>query len=249
MSEHPTQGSGDFTQQAEAYARARPSYPSEVVDRLIATAGVSADDPVADVGAGTGIFTRLLAARRLRVTAVEPTAAMRAAAQTIPGVSWLDGTFESTGLDSGSQRWVVAAQAFHWADPPRALPEMHRIVVPGGPFTVLWNDRDVAASPILQRTWALIQEMVPGLDEGYRSRDWATVLVQGGWFGELEAFEHSHVLEFTRERFLDLWRSHHVLAESAGPEGVARLLSALAAELPETFPVPYRCRAWTVRAR
>jgi hypothetical protein len=52
----------------------------------------------------------------------------------------------------------------------------------------------------------------------------------------------------TRERFLDLWRSHNVLATSAGPEGVGRLIATLAPELPADFLVPYRCRAWTVRA-
>jgi SAM-dependent methyltransferase len=240
---------GDFTRQAEAYARARPGYPDPVVDHLVAEAGVAADDPVADVGAGTGLFTRLLAARRLRVTAVEPNAAMRGSAQPIPGVSWLEGTFEETGLDSDSQRWVVAAQAFHWADPPRALPEMHRVLAPGRPFTVLWNDRIVAASPILQRTWGRIQELVPGLDEGYRFRDWSAVLVEGGLFGEVATFEHDHEVEMTRARFLDLWRSHHVLASAIGAEGVARFLAELEPELPESFAVPYRCRAWTVWRR
>ena len=242
-------GRGDFTDQAEAYARARPGYPDAVVDALVSHVGVAVDDPVADVGAGTGLFTRLLAARGLRVTAVEPNAAMREQAAPTPGVSWLEGTFEATGLDARSQRWVVAAQAFHWADPPRALPEMHRVLVPRGHLTLLWNDRDVAASPILARARALIEEMVPGFDEGYRSRDWAAVLVEGGLFGGVEALEVRHEVPMSRERFLDLWRSHHLLAAQAGEEGVARLVATLEPELPPSFAVPYRCRAWTARAR
>ncbi len=41
------------------------------------------------------------------------------------------------------QQWAVAAQAFHWADPPRALPEIRRILQPNRYVTVLWNNRDV----------------------------------------------------------------------------------------------------------
>jgi SAM-dependent methyltransferase len=242
---------GDFTGQAAAYSRARPGYPDEIVDQLIAAAGVGAGDGVADVGAGTGIFTALLAARGLRVVAVEPNAAMRARAPATPGVAWIDGSFEQTGLDGASQRWVVAAQAFHWADPPRALPEIHRVLAPGGAFTVLWNDRDVERSPLLQHTRAVIERLVPGFDEGYRTRDWAAVLVEGGWFASPQPAEVRHQVPMSRDRFLDLWRSHNVLASTAGPEGVAVVIAEVAPLLPEEgeVAVPYVCRAWTARRR
>jgi len=240
---------GDFTAQAAAYSRARPGYPEEFVDRLVAAAGVGPGDRVADVGAGTGIFTALLAARGLRVAAVEPNAAMREQAPALPGVEWIDGSLEQSGLAGASQRWAVAAQAFHWADTARALPEIHRVLAPGGAFTVLWNDRDVERSPLLQRTRALIERLVPNFDEGYRSRDWAAVLVEGGWFAPPERIEVRHEVPMSRDRFLDLWRSHNVLAATAGPEGVAWVISEVAPLLPAEgeVPVPYVCRAWTAR--
>ena len=240
---------GDFTTQASAYARARPGYPEQIVDGLIAAAGVAPDDAVADIGAGTGLFTAQLAARGLRIAAVEPNAPMRAQAPPLPGVEWSGGTFEATGLATGSQRWVVGAQAFHWADPPRALPEVHRVLAPGGAFSVLWNDRDVARSSLLQRTRELIERLVPGFDEGYRSRDWSAVLVEGGWFDAPATLEVRHEVPMGRERFLDLWRSHNVLASTAGPEGVAWVIREVTPLLPESgeVPVPYVCRAWTAR--
>jgi SAM-dependent methyltransferase len=240
---------GDFTAQASAYGRARPGYPAEMVDRLVTAAGVAAGDPVADIGAGTGLFTALLVERGLRVAAVEPNVAMRAQAPPIDGVEWLDGSFEATGLPTASQRWAVAAQAFHWADPPRALPEMHRVLEPDGSFSVLWNDRDVARSELLARTREIIETLVPGFDEGYRSRDWSAVLVDGGWFEAVERIEVRHEVAMSRERFLDLWRSHNVLASTAGPEGVAWVVERVAPLVPAegTVAVPYLCRAWTAR--
>ena len=240
---------GDFTAQSEAYARARPGYPGELVDALLGETGVGAGDRVADIGAGTGLFTALLAARGLAVAAVEPVAAMRRRAPELPGVTWRDGTFESTGLPSSSVSWVVAAQAFHWADPLRALPELHRVLRPAGHLTTLWNDRDVERSPLLSRTRELIEEMVPGFDEGYRARDWSAVIVSTGHFTAPRRHEARHLVTMTAERYLDLWRSHHLLGEAAGAEGVARLLERVAPLLPATgtVDVPYVCRAWTAR--
>src|SRR5687768_14073114 len=110
---------GDFSQQAGPYKEARPSYPPELLDMLIQQIGIEPGDPVADVGAGTGIFTRLLLERGFRVTAIEPNEKMQREAGEMPGVRWIQGTFEQTSLPNNSQRWAVAAQAFHWADPPR----------------------------------------------------------------------------------------------------------------------------------
>src|SRR6185295_5046291 len=103
---------GDFSPQALAYA-ARPAYPDALIDRLCARAQVAAGDRVADLGAGTGIFTAQLAARSFLVDAIDPNPQMRAQAPALPGVTWRDGTFESTGLADHAVRWVTAAQAFH----------------------------------------------------------------------------------------------------------------------------------------
>jgi hypothetical protein len=77
------------------------------------------------------------------------------------------------------------------------------------------------------------------------------VLVEGGWFEAPRTSEVRHQVPMSRERFLDLWRSHNVLASTAGPEGVAWVLSQVAPLLPERgeVPVPYVCRAWTARRR
>ena len=241
---------GDFTPQVAAYA-ARPGYPEALLDRLLVAAGVAAGDRVADVGAGTGIFTAQLSARGLAIDAVEPNPSMSAQAPALPGVTWHAGSFEATALPAGSVRWVTAAQAFHWADPPRALPELHRILVPGGHLTVLWNDRRDDASPLLAATRAVIRARAPGFDELYRARDWATELTAGAWFGDVVADEEPHEVVMSRERYRTLWRSHNRLAEAADADLPAVLagIDALVDGLDrDDIAIPYTTRAWTARA-
>jgi SAM-dependent methyltransferase len=95
----------------------------------------------ADIGAGTGISSRLLAERGVRVLAIEPNASMREAALPHPSVEFRDGTAEATNLPDASVALVTCFQAFHWFDPTPTLQEFHRILKPTGRLAVVWNDR------------------------------------------------------------------------------------------------------------
>lgn len=242
---------GDFSEQADAYSRSRPGYPPEMLSLLCAHVRLQKGDAVADIGAGTGLFTRLLSGHGWRVTAVEPNAAMRVRAPELPDVTWCDGTFEATGLATDSQRWVIAAQAFHWAVPERALPELCRLLQPGGSLTALWNNRENERSPVLAWTQAAIRRYVPDYDETYRDGCSAELLTSTGDFADVVCHEVHHVVSMSRERYLDLWRSHNHVNEQAGPQRFAALLAELTAYLQmqgiEQIDVPYVCRAWTVR--
>src|SRR4029078_1356849 len=123
--------------------------------------GVAAGDSIAEIGAGTGLFTRLLSGRGLRVTALEPVPEMRAEAEALSDVVWTEGTFERTELPDASQQWVVTCQAFQWADRARALPELRRILRPSAWFTTVWYAFDVSREPVLQRTFQLLRQQIP----------------------------------------------------------------------------------------
>lgn len=116
-----------FTAHADAYAVNRPGYPPEAIDALLEGLGPREKIVAADLGAGTGISSRLLAERGVHVYAIEPNAAMRAQAQSHPLVTWIDGTAEASGLADASVDVAAAFQAFHWFDPRRALDEFRRI--------------------------------------------------------------------------------------------------------------------------
>ncbi len=141
-----------FVGEGGAYDSVRPAYPDEAVAALIDAArrgwGVNAPGRfplrAADIGAGTGKMSELLARGGLLVDAVEPSEAMRAQASSVEGVTWHAGVAEETGLPNGVYDIVVFAQSWHWMDPERAGLEAARILAPGGVLAIVWNQMAVS---------------------------------------------------------------------------------------------------------
>jgi len=124
---------------AESYDRVRPGPSAEALDWL-----VPAECEVAvDLAAGTGLFTRALLGRVPEVVAVEPDARMRTVlAQQSPQVRVLEGWGEAIPLPDGCADAVFVSTAWHWLDPDRAVPEIARVLRPGGRLGVVWTSRD-----------------------------------------------------------------------------------------------------------
>ncbi|MFM7423444.1 MAG: class I SAM-dependent methyltransferase [Elainella sp.] len=158
---HAQNPQGRFSDRASDYASYRPSYPPAAIDTILANLGDPAQLRVADIGAGTGISSRLLAERSAAVWAIEPNAAMRAAAQPHPDLSFQDGTAEQTGLPDQSVDLVTCFQSFHWFEPSTSLREFHRILRPAGRVALIWNDRDREDEFTNQYTDAILQAVDP----------------------------------------------------------------------------------------
>lgn len=146
MNEHKFDGKG------EIYKKYRPDYSDEFIEWLYSDGGFSADGVVADVGSGTGIFTRRLLEKGSRVFAVEPNDDMRKKAETAlekySGFVSVCGTGESTGLGENSVDFVTAAQAFHWFDREKFCLECRRILRPCGKVLLLWNTKDSSSEVV-----------------------------------------------------------------------------------------------------
>jgi len=131
-----------FSNRAADYALYRPSYPASAIEAILEGLGAPESLACADVGAGTGISSRLFAERGLKVVAIEPNAAMIEAAGAHPNVEFRVGTAEETGLGDGEVDLVTCFQSFHWFEPKPALREFRRVLKPSGRLALVWNDRD-----------------------------------------------------------------------------------------------------------
>ena len=123
--------------------RSRPAYAPAGLDfALLPLAGLTSPR-VLDLAAGTGQVTRLLLARGLDVVAVEPAPGMRKVLEhNARAARVLAGSAEEIPLPDGSVDLVTVGQAFHWFELERALPELARVVRPGGTLALLYNSRD-----------------------------------------------------------------------------------------------------------
>jgi SAM-dependent methyltransferase len=129
---------------AAAYAEHRPDYPADAVRWIVAPTGRDvAGLRVLDLGAGTGKLTAVLAGLGADVTAVEPDEAMLSQLRRqLPSARALPGPAEAIPLADGSVDAVLCGQSMHWFDMSRAVPEIARVLVPGGVLGALWNSDD-----------------------------------------------------------------------------------------------------------
>jgi SAM-dependent methyltransferase len=230
VSDHAARANS-FGPAAEIYERGRPTYPAEALDWLL-----PAGNPrVIDLGAGTGKLTRQIRARGLQVSAVDPSEGMLARlTAAVPGVPTLLGAAESIPLPTGSADVVLVAQAWHWVDPVRALPEVARVLAPGGRLGLIWNTRDQSS------------DWIRRLDEVIGNEDRGRQTTIGAPFGPTETHHvrWNHVIG--PEQLLDLVasRSGVILLEADERAGLLAEVRRLMATHPSLvgrteFEMPY----------
>ncbi|MFI2203043.1 class I SAM-dependent methyltransferase [Streptomyces sp. NPDC020192] len=137
----PTANAHSFNAAATQYAANRPSYPPALFDTIEELAGRSLTGAkVVDVGAGTGISTSLLHARGADVLAVEPGEGMTAEFRRgLPHLPIVRGDGNALPVADAHADFVTYAQAWHWTDTGRSVPEALRVLRPGGALALWWN--------------------------------------------------------------------------------------------------------------
>jgi SAM-dependent methyltransferase len=226
-----------FGQAAEAYDRYRPGYPAAAVTWALG------EQPrrIADLGAGTGILSRQLHQLGHDVIAVEPDEQMRAQlAAASPGVVVVAGAAEAIPLADASVDAVVAGQAWHWFDRGRALPEIARVLRPGGTLAAIWNDPDDRVQWTVQ-----FGQIIDGTPLGQPLSDF------GDRFSPAELDEFEHDIWLTGPDLLGMatTRSPYLVADEAGRVELLDAVRGLIAdaELGERFPMSFITRVHRAR--
>ena len=216
-----------FGAHADAYERARPAWPEEAARWLVPEHA----ELVIELGAGTGKLTRAVAALGARVVAVEPDPRMLAVLRGLE-LEGVEGSAEAIPFGDGVADAVVAGSSVHWFELEQALPEIHRVLRPGGRFGFGWNHRHDRHPAIARMGEAVYAAQRRTRGPRWRSRDWAAGLTATGLFREVERALFEHVHELPREALRDHLMSYSGVAALPDDERrrvfaeVARLLDS-----------------------
>ena len=227
-----------FGPAADLYDAARPTYPLEAARWMLGETPCR----VADLGAGTGIFTRLLAGLGHDVVAVEPDPEMlEKLRERLPGVEALEGSGEAIPLRDESLDAVTAAQSHHWFSSEAAHREIARVLRPGGVFAPIANRRDESVAWVAELSE--LTDSVDGTSRTMPDDDF------GAHFGPVERadFRHSTTLDADGLVLLVQSRSHYLTASPERQRESVANVRALAARLPERFELPYVTTAHRAR--
>lgn len=249
---------GNFDSLAGDYAQYRPGYAPSVVTAVLALVGrPAAEIDAVDVGAGTGIWTRMLAARNLHsITAVEPSDEMRRNGMLTPEnkITWRKGAAEDTGLPSGAYDLVSMASSFHWTDFDKACAEFQRILRPGGRFVALWNPRMVELNPLLVEIEAEITRLNPSVKRVSSGRSGLPDRLTGMlWakpgFDDVVYLEARHSATQTPAQYMVAWRSVNDLRVQLGPDLFDKFLDFVDRKTGhlKSIETTYLTRAWAAR--
>lgn len=253
--------SGDFTGLAQDYSQHRPDYCPSVLQALLGLLKKSsAEIDFVDVGAGTGIWTRMVNSVGVKsVTAVEPNDDMRSSGildSVDTNIRWVKGNAEDTGLQQSSCDWLTMASSFHWANFGVAAKEFHRVLRQGGRFTALWNPRLIEVNPLLVEIEAHLDTLRPNIKRVSSGRSGITEtltdqLWSSPWFDDVVYLEGRHVIEMSKERYLGAWQSVNDLRVQLGPEKFEEFINFVEQRISnlDIIEATYLTRAWSARRK
>ncbi len=240
----------DFGPTAADYARYRVGFPPEFFDRLTALGVGLPGQRIVDLGTGTGVLARELAAAGCVVTGVDVAPELLDQARELDAAAGVDVTYrvapaETTGLPGGEWDVVTAAHCWHWFDAPRAVAEVRRVLAPGGTVVLCSRDYLILPGNVCEASEELILEYNPGwpmAGSPGTHDEWAADLTG---FTDLRTFTFDVDVPYTHEAWRGRMRSSNGVGASLPADRVAAFDEDLARLLRDRFPedpmpVPHR---------
>jgi len=225
---------GEFTGLEKNYSKYRPAYSETILTALLGMIDKDVSDiNVADVGAGTGIWTRMIAKRNVKtVVAVEPNDAMREQGIKDSGglnIKWIKGDGEKTNLDSNSCDLLTMASSFHWVDLNQGLKEFSRVLNDNGKFCALWNPRLIEVNPLLLEIENKLSEFSKDIKRVSSGRSGTTEklideLNSSPYFSDAVYMEARHIEKQTPEHYLGVWWSVNDIRVQLGEDNFKKFM-------------------------
>jgi len=247
----------DYSTQARYYEK-RPNYSDEGIDYMLNFVGANKEDYiVADIGAGTGNLTKLLAEKVGKIIAVEPNDFMKEigikATEKYGNLSWINGTGEDTKLPTHSVNLVTFGSSFNTTDRLLALRESYRILKPDGFFVCMWNNRDLTI-PSQKRVEEIIKKYFPDYSHGTRREQQADFILNSGLFNHVSFFEFPKMVEVSLDDYCEAWKSvknkFWDLETSEGKEILEKIIQDIKKEFREGgLNLKYITRIWIAKKK
>ena len=226
-----------FGQRAAEYDQFRPSYPREAMQWALGSAPLR----VVDLGAGTGLMSGVLLECGHTVLAVEPDDGMRdqLTSRHLDRVTAVTGSAEAIPVADGSVDAIVAATSFHWFDLPAALPEMTRVLRPGGTLVIVWNVRNDDVD------WVDSMSRIVGREDARSGNRDTGVPEIVPWFRDVERSDFNYEEPHDADSLVRLVDTYSYVALSPRRDAVLSEIRQLALSHPalvgrETFTLPYQ---------
>lgn len=250
---------GNFDKLADNYDKFRPGY-SETVKNIILKHVDSSKIKFADVGAGTGIWTRIVNNDEsvIHSTAVEPSYNMRSLGKKHidnKSIVWLEGSAEKTNLNENSYDLITMASSFHWANFNRATKEFHRVLKDNGVFCCLWNPRYINDNKILLDIEKKISELNPNITRVSSGKsqfveDLTKNFKNNKYFHDLVFVEAQHKVQMSKDHYIGAWLSVNDIQHQLGDkfeDFIEYIKTKIKNE--KEIVASYLTRAWIVKKK
>jgi SAM-dependent methyltransferase len=214
-----------FEEVPELYDRARPVYPPQIFDDLVALAGLSEDGRIVEIGCGTGQATLPLAERGFEIVCVELGAGLAAIARQklgpFPKVEIVNALFETWEPSVGGFDAVVAFTAFHWIDPEVRFAKAARMLGEGGALAVVETQHVLTENG--DRFWSDVQEDYEAVEPSEDNRppphpdevgDLSDEIGASGRFGSVAVRRYVWDVSYTADEYigvLDTYSGHRAM--------------------------------------